>query len=437
MTLQRHITKGLFLAAAGILWLLPFTGTSAQTYTEKDENYGKTPTELLPYENYQRAYKYHFHEPIEFTGAGREKKEPTGLTDVKIGVLGPLEGDVLSPQGNQMLNGATLAVEEENARGGYKGLPFKILPHNDVGLWGAAANEVVKMSDEGAWAILGTIDDVNSHVAIRVALKLEIPVVNCGDPDPTFTETNIPWVIRVIGDDRQSSYALVEYIHGKMGHKRVAVLRSNNRYGRVGIMEFRDAALRMGYPLVLEVRYNVGETDFTTQLQRIRDNNPDAILLWGNAKELGLIVNQIREMGFEQPIYASDRAVNPEFLEIAGKNAEGIITTCQYNPKGDSPQLKAFQANYKKRFGMEPDVFAAHAYDGMNLIIKAIHKVGLNKALIRDVLTDLNTFQGYEGVTGPIILDASWNDIGPTFLAEIKDGDFHFTPATWKWKEDK
>ena len=83
----------------------------------------------------------------------------------------------------QMLQGAMLAAEEANARGGYKGMPFKIMPHNDVGLWGAAANEVVKMSDEGAWAILGTIDDINSHVAIRVALKLEIPVINCGDPD--------------------------------------------------------------------------------------------------------------------------------------------------------------------------------------------------------------------------------------------------------------
>jgi ABC-type branched-subunit amino acid transport system substrate-binding protein len=334
-----------------------------------------------------------------------------------------------------MLQGAMLAAEEANARGGYKGMPFKIMPHNDVGLWGAAANEVVKMSDEGAWAILGTIDDVNSHVAIRVALKLEIPVVNTGDPDPTFTETNIPWVIRVIGDDRQSSYALVEYIHNKMKHKRVAVLRSNNRYGRVGIMEFRDAALRIGYPLVLEVRYNVGETDFSTQLERIRNSNPDAILLWGNAKELGLIVNQIKEMGFEQPIYASDRSVNPEFLEIAGENAEGIITTCQYNPKADIPELKAFQANYKKRFGMEPDVFAAHAYDGMNLIIESIQMVGLNKTLIRDKLTDLETFQGYEGITGPIILDASWNDIGPIWLAEIRDGDFHFSPATWEWKE--
>jgi branched-chain amino acid transport system substrate-binding protein len=409
----------------------------AQGYHEKEGggNYGNTPSDLLPYEHYQEAYIYHFHVCQPFTGAGREKKEPTDLTDVRIGVLAPLEGDWLSPQGNQLLHGAMLAAEEANARGGYKGLPFTVMPHNDVGLWGAAANEVVKMYDEGAWAILGTIDDVNSHVAIRVALKLEIPVVNCGDPDPTFTETNIPWVIRVIGDDRQSSYALVEYIHQKMKHKRVAVLRANNRYGRVGVMEFRDAALRMGYPLVLEIRYDQGDTDFSKQIEHIRHSKPDAILLWGNANEMAMMVNQIRDMGLTQPIYASDRSVNPLFLEIAGENANGIITTCQYNPKADLPQLKAFQAHFKERFGMEPDVFAAHAYDGTNLIIQAIEKTGLNKARIRDLLTDRETFQGYVGVTGPIILDPSWNDVGPIWMAEIKDGDYIFSPATWKWKD--
>ncbi len=427
----KHITRLLLLLTTGLLIFLPLQEMEAQ---EKDKNYGKTPSEMLPYGNYQDAYIYHFHEPQQFYGAGREKKEPSGLTEVRIGVLAPLAGNVLAPQGNQLLNGAILATEEANARGGYNGLPFKVMPHNDVGLWGAAANEVVKMSDEGAWAILGTIDDVNSHVAIRVALKLEIPVVNCGDPDPTFTETGIPWVIRVIGDDRQSSYALVDYIHHQQEHKRVAVLRANNRYGRVGIMEFRDAALRIGHPLVMEIRYDEGETTFDTQLERIKNSNPDAILLWGNAKEMGMIVNQIKEMGMEQPIYASDRSVNPEFLEIAGENSEGIITTCQYNPKGDSPKLLAFQANYQKRFGMVPDVFAAHAYDGMSLIIESIYKVGLNKTLIRDKLTDLKTFQGYEGVTGEIILDASWADIGPIWMAEIKDGEYNFSPATWSWK---
>lgn len=423
----RPLRAGLLLAGT-FLCLQQVVAQSNQ----KDDNYGKTPTEILPYGHYENAYVYYFHEPQAFTGAGRDKKEPAGLTEVRIGLLAPLEGNVLSPQGKQMLQGAQLATEEANANGGYKGLPFKILPHNDVGLWGAAANEVVKMYDEGAWAILGTIDDVNSHVAIRVALKVEIPVINCGDPDPTFTETAIPWVIRVISDDRQSSYALVDYIHRQKGFDRVAVLRTNSRYGRVGVMEFRDAALRLGHPLVLEVRFDEGDTDFSTQLERIRDSKPDAVLLWGNALELGLIVNQMKEMGMDYPIFASDRSVNPQFLEIAGENAEGIVTTCQYNPGADLPQLKAFQANYRKRFGMEPDVFAAHAYDAMNITISAIRKTGLNRVRIRDLLTDMKTFQGYEGVTGSIVFDPSWNDIGPIWMVEIRDGDFHFSPATWK-----
>jgi len=429
MKRQKHIHLALSL---GILVSFLFLGsmqTSAQYKEKEDATYGNTPKKQVPYGNYQEAYKQHFIEPQAFTGAGREKGEPTGLTEVRLGVLAPLEGNVLVPQGRQLLQGATLAVEEANARGGYKGLPFKILPHNDVGLWGAAANEVVKMGDEGVWAIMGTIDDINSHVGIRVALKLEIPWVNTSDPDPTFTETNIPWVVRNISDDRQSSYALVDHIYMEKGLKRVAVLRVNNRYGRVGVMEFRDAALRVGNPIVLEVRYEDGETNFDTQLERVKNSNPDAVVLWGNALEMGLILNRMRELGMDYPVFVSDRGVNPLFIETAGKNANGIVTTCQYNPKADNPALKAFQKNYKKRFGQEPDVFAAHAYDGMNMTIDVIRKVGLNRYLIRDELTSLKS---YDGITGEIVFDATWNDVGRIYMAEIKDGEFIFSPAEWK-----
>ncbi|MGW8315094.1 MAG: ABC transporter substrate-binding protein, partial [Bacteroidales bacterium] len=213
---------------------------------------------------------------------------------------------------------------------------------------------------------------------------------------------------------------------------RVAVLRANNRYGRVGVMEFRDAATRIGYPIVLEVRYEDGETDFKEQLEKIRNTNPEVVILWGNALEMGLILNEMREMGMNYPVFASDRAVNPVFLETAGENAEGVVTTCQYNPKADNPKLKAFQEHYRERFGMEPDVFAAHGYDGMNITIQAIQKAGLNKVKIRDLLTDMKTFQGYEGVTGEIVFDASWNDVGPIWMAEVHHGEFQFSPATWK-----
>jgi len=401
-----------------------------QSYGQQQpKNYGNIPDELVAYDKFQKAYKYHFLTPTWFYGAGREIPEPTGLKEVRLGFLGPLEGSIIMPLGVQMMHGAMLAVEDANKKGGYKGIPFRLMIHNDFGLWGAAANEVVKMDDEGVWAWVGTIDDINSHVAIRATLKLEIPVINPSDPDPTYTETNIPWVLRVIPDDRQSSYALVDQMFVKEGYKRVAVMRANNRYGRVGTMHFNRTSTRIGYPIIIEERFNDLDTVYTPQLERIKKINPDAILIWGNADQSGRIVKQIRELGMKQPIFGSDRMVNPDFLKYAGQNAEGVITTCQYNPEADDPKLKKFQTDFYNKYGEKPNVFAAHAYDAITMIIEAIHKVGLNRALIRDVLTDLKTFQGYRGVTGVVIFDGAFNNLRPIYMAKVNNGKFEFSPA--------
>ena len=206
---------------------------------------------------------------------------------------------------------------------------------------------------------------------------------------------------------------------------------------RVAFKIFSENATRVGHPPIIEERFADGETDFKTQLERIMVTNPDAILVWGNAKESALILQQMRAIGLKQPVYGSDRMVNPEFLEIAGNQAEGIITTCQYNPDSDNPKYKAFKANYIKRFNQEPDVFAAHAYDGMDLLISAINKVGLNRVLIRDILTERKTFQNYPGVTGNIELDGSWNEIRNIFIAKVQKGKFVFTPAPPLEMKDK
>jgi branched-chain amino acid transport system substrate-binding protein len=239
-------------------------------------------------------------------------------------------------------------------------------------------------------------------------------------------------VIRVISDDRQSSYALANRIYGIDEHKRASLLRANNRYGRVGTGEFKDASRRMGHPVAVEVRFEDGHTDFTDQLNTIKKNNSDAVVLWGDAKEMGLIVNQMREMGMNHPVYVCDRAVSPEFLEVAGENANGIVSTCQYNPKLDNPVFKKFRADYKTRFNMEPDVFATHSFDAMNITIQSIQKGGLNRTIIRDLLTDMDTFQNYKGASGEIVFDASWNDVGQIYMTEIKGNDFVFEPFTFK-----
>lgn len=419
----------------GVMAIHPVDSLSQE---KKGSNYGNTPDEIFPFSRFQEPYKRHFvYPPQPYLGPNRDKPEPRGLKEIRIGFLGPLEGSYNYEYGKQMLQGATLAMEEVNERGGYKGLPYVMMLHNDAGLWGAAANEIVKMDDEKVWAILGTIDDINTHVALRVALKVEIPMINTGDPDPTLTETNIPWLLRCISDDRQSGYALATYMYQEQGLKRAAVLRTNNRYGRVGTGEFKATSERMGYPVLFELRYEDGDTDFTGQLENIKKSSADAIVLWGNPKELGLIVKQMRALGMKHPVFACDRLVDPKFLEYAGKtNVEGIISTKQYKPDMGNPKYRDFYNAYKKRFDMEPDVFAAHAYDGMHILVQSIEKAGLNRARIRDVLLDLETFQGYEGVTGTMYFDASWNDIGEIYMVRIKDGEFVYFPRP-KFKSGK
>jgi ABC-type branched-subunit amino acid transport system substrate-binding protein len=388
--------------------------------------YANTPSELLPYSRFQLPYLFFFDEPLTFYGPGRDKPAPADVTEVRIGFLGPIEGSRDARMGRRMLQGATLAVEDANAGGGYRGVPFALTVRNDTGLWGASSNELVALHDEGVWGTLGSIDGANTHIMLRIALKIDMPMVVSGDTDPTLTETTIPWMVRVSGDDRQSSYALALYMVEQQGHERVAVLRVNNRYGRVGTGEFKDAVRRLGSPIVLEMRYSVGDTVFTEQLERIRQARPDAILLFGDPEEVGLIVRQMRAMGMEQPVYGGDRLVSQEFLEIAGEAADGLVATYLYNPTLEDPVLQDFNRRYEERFREEAETFAAHAYDGMTVLIEAIRRGGLNRVRIRDELYGLEM---HRGVTGTIPFDARLDDLGPIWMVEIRGGEFHYFPT--------
>ncbi|MFQ6045524.1 MAG: ABC transporter substrate-binding protein, partial [Gemmatimonadales bacterium] len=421
---EMRCSRAALAAAIGlVLW-------SEQSLAQSDTIvYANTPPKLLPYGKFQRPHRFFFDAPIDYYGAGRDKRPPAGLEEVRIGFLGPIEGSRDSSRGRRMLQGAMLAVEEANAQGGYRGLPFKLVVRNDLGLWGASSNELVALHEAGVWGTLGSIDGANTHIMLRIALKIDMPLVVSGDTDPTLTETLIPWMIRVSGDDRQTCYALALYAYDVRGYRRVAVLRVNNRYGRVGTAEFKDAMRRLGAPIVLEMRFTQGDTSFTSQLERIRLARADAVLVWGDPEEAGRIVRQMREMGMDLPVMGSDRIVSPKFLELAGPAAEGVVATYLYNPESDDPYLGSFAGRYRARFREDPETFAAHAYDGMNLLIDAIRAAGLNRVRIRDRLTALDE---YRGVTGRIVFDARHDDIGPIWMARVVGGEFVFSPSLLK-----
>ncbi|OHB60816.1 MAG: hypothetical protein A2168_03750 [Planctomycetes bacterium RBG_13_50_24] len=401
----------------------------------EDENYAKTSQDFEPF-RHVKPYKEHFLVQIEYTGPGRAIPEPNDIETVKIGFIGPIMSTVSvatggksheEPLGVKMLQGSRLAIEQANAKGGYlkRNIPFELVISNDNGLWGASGNEIIKMAyKDKVWAILGTIDGANSHIAIRVALKAEVVMMNSGDTDPTFIETNIPWVARCIGDDRQMGYLLVDYLYRKLKYKRVAIMRSSNRYGRFGVREINDGSRRLGCPIVLEMAYNLGLEDFSLQLERIRQANIEAVVHWGDAPEGARILNQMRAMGMDQPYFACDRCVSDEFVKIAGPNAEGVICPYSWNPTGANTKLEEFREAFRKRFGEEAETFASHGYDGMNMLIWAVQVAGLNRAKIRDVLAYRTT--PFKGVTGDIMLSACLDDVGDVYLAKWENGNWKF-----------
>jgi branched-chain amino acid transport system substrate-binding protein len=132
----------------------------------------------------------------------------------------------------------------------------------------------------------------------------------------------------------------------------------------------------------------------------------------------------MREMGLGQPYLACDRCVSDRFLEIAGENANGVVCAYPWNPMRSDSKLTTFREAFRKRFDEEPETYAAHGYDGMNLLIWAIQHAGLNRAKIRDLVA--HRPRPFEGVTGTIRFSAVLDDLGEVYFARVEDGTYRF-----------
>ena len=407
--------------------------------------YAGEPQDLKPFAKFEKPYYENYLEPNIYTGAGRDIPDPKDITEVRIGFFGPISPSPDQVDGLRMLHGAQLAVDDANARGGYGGKPFKLMVHNDYNnwqakavygtdrptdstIWGSSSDEAVKMIyDDQDWAIFGSISSESTHIILRVALKAEIPIVNSASTDPTIPETYIPWYFTDLQDDRVQDYTLARHIYTELGLKRIALLRLNNRYGRLGVPKFRSASVRLGHPVVIEQKFFPGDTDFSRQLGIIRDSRVDGIVVWADESETAGILKQMRAMGMKQRVFGSYRTLGPDLLAQAGADAEGFEAVFPYDPTRKDPRWLDFNHRFAARFNEQPEQFASLAYDAMNALLDSICKAGLNRARIHDALADI---EEYDGVTGHMVFDPLEKNVAPMYLGTVHNGAITYRLAT-------
>jgi ABC-type branched-subunit amino acid transport system substrate-binding protein len=392
--------------------------------------YGAVPEDLRPFSKFTKPYYEHYTATPEYNGAAADSRTVPAaeVTEVPIGFLGPVQDHKDIALGLAMLHGAQLAIDEANVRGGYCGKPFRLKVHNDAATWGASSNELVKMVyDDKVWAMLGSISGDSTHIALRVSLRAELPIVNSAATDPTIPETIIPWILTSIQDDRVQSYTLARRIYSDLGLKRVALLRVNERYGRFGVIKFRDASRRLGHPVVIEQKFDPAATTFTRQLQVIDDSNVDAIVLWSDAPAAGIILKEARAMGMKQPFFGSARVVGEALFQNSGAAAEGLEAVYPFDPDRDDPSWLSFQKRFEAAYHSKTDSFSALAFDTMNILLGAICRSGLNRGGIRNALYAL---EHYKGVTGEMIFDPNAKNIAPLYLGKVRNGRWAYRRYT-------
>jgi branched-chain amino acid transport system substrate-binding protein len=409
--------------------------------------YSDAPEDLRPFSKFTTPYYEYYQDLIEYNGAARDVPDPDlrSVNEIRIGFLAPLYDHPDEEFGKRMLNGATMAIDEANAAGGYCGKSFRLVTHNDYdnwqmssaattgvakdsAIWGAASNDAVRMIyDDKVWAMFGSISSESTHIALRLSLKAETPIVNSASTDPTIPETAVPWYFTDIQDDRVQGYTLARHIYTELGIKRVAILRVNDRYGRFGVLKFRDASRRLGHPVVIEQKFMRGDTDFRRQLHVIEDSRVDAIVLWTDLGPAAMILQQMQELDMKQRVFGSHRTFGTELIKIAGPASEGFEAVFPYDPTRSDPRWLDFVSRYEARFHEKPDHFAALAYDAMQILLNAICRAGLNKGRIRDALTAM---ESYKGVTSDMVFDPNCKNIATMYLGSVHHGKIEYRPIT-------
>lgn len=395
--------------------------------------YADTPGEMVPYRNIEPYYRYWLTR-LPFRGPGRDYPDSTDLKSLKVGVLSPNQNGPEGARGQRTRKGILLAFEEENAARKLGQLPFELIEREDAPAWGSAANLAVDFKDNDVLGFLGTVDGDATHVALRATLKLETYMINTSDPDPTLTETQIPWLTRVFPEDRQQCYRLADLVVRQRGCKRVAILRESSRPGRVGVMHFVNDIRRLGCPAVAHLLYKAGDRSLAEHLNAIKGANPDAVVFYGQPEDIGFAAALLRKAGITAQYFGFDRLKEDSFVKNAGAAAEGTTITYFFNPDRPDKPWVDFIDRFQKRWGEKPDIYAAYGYDGAKLMIEAINKSGPNRFRVRDYLANLDA---WDGVTGHMIFDARWDNIAPMSMAQYKQGKWQFQPAPAITKLDK
>ena len=340
---------------------------------------------------------------------------------IKIGYNLELSGAVAA-YGQAEKNGADLAVEEINAAGGVDGKKIEVVSKDNKSDNAEAATVNTNLAtEEKVVAIIGPATSGAVAAGTPGATQSAVPLITPSgtQDDLTVKDGKVEeFIFRSTFQDSFQGKVLASYATNNLSAKKVVLYSDNSSDYAKGIAKaFKDAYKG---EIVVEETYQSGDKDFQAALTKVKGKDFDAIIIPGYYTEAGLITKQAREMGIDKPILGPDGFADAKFIEGAGeKNASNVYYVSGYSTKvALSEKATAFVAAYKEKYGEEPNMFAALAYDAVYMAAEAAKDAKTSK----DIATNLADLKDFEGVTGPISIDKDHNPVKSAIMVKLDNG---------------
>lgn len=319
-------------------------------------------------------------------------------------------------------DGAVLAVEHVNIRGGVDGRPLRLDMEDDAFDPDVARNAVNHLKTLGAVAIVGPFASAVARSVVNAAQEAGVLVVSPTVSSDDFNAQD-DLFLRVIPAADSFATALGSYCGAARALKTISLLadKANAVYSAGVIRSFRRGFLESGGRELLVIEYDSRESpSFQDLAAKALASRPDGVMLVSSPLDTALMCQRLRILEPALPVFSSAWGMSSELVQSGGRAVEGILSVVPFNPESRDPAYLDFVAAYKERFGKSPDFASMFNYEAVMLLVSALRTDPRARGeALKRIILDRKT---YRGLQGEYSLDGFGDVSRPLYLLTVADG---------------
>ena len=341
---------------------------------------------------------------------------------VKIAGLMELSGTGTT-SGTNFNDGVKLAVKEINAAGGILGRKVEYTASDTQSQPQTAKALAIKAVDDGAYIVMGPVFSGSILVSMAETQRAQIPNFTGGEA-AAITQQGDPYIFRTSFTQTTAMPKVARYLADNLKAKSVAIIYTNNDFGKGGRDVFIKAIEPKGIKVLADISTDPGQLDFSGAVLKAKQANADAVFVYTNEEEAARCLRELRKQGVDKPIVGETVLTSQKVIELAGDAANGAVAHVGLTADAPIPEVKAFAQKFQNEYHYKPDHNGLKGYTAMYIAKAVTEKVGkFDGKAFADAMHGVKlSAKQYPGILMDVSFDKNGDLDRESFMTKVVNG---------------